>query len=182
LPIDIDLAIKIAGPIAGGLITKILSDLIERRPRLVCFYGHSSGINLPTNEATGHTVRVHSHSVVVANQGREAATNVRLGHRTLPNFEIFPDIAYTQTKLPGGTEELLIPTLSPKEQITINYLYFAPVTYNQIHTYIRSDAGLAKVLKVLPTQQLPMWLTIIAWCLIAYGFGALIYTIVAMSR
>jgi hypothetical protein len=180
LPIDIDLALKVTGPIAGGLATKLLSDLIEKRPRLVCFYGHSSGINLPADTATSRPIRVHTHSVVVANQGREPATNVRLGHQTLPSFEIFPDVAFTRSKLPGGTEEILIPALAPKEQVTVNYLYFAPVTYDQINTYVKSDGGFARVLRVLPTPQLPRWMIVIAWCLIAYGAAALIYTAFAM--
>lgn len=180
--IDLDLASKIAGPILGGLVTKILGDLISKRPQVICFYGHSSGVNLAPDPTTKEIVRVHHHSVVVANKGRETAKNVRLGHSILPNFDVFPATEYSRNLLPGGSEEILLPSLMPGEQITINYLYFFPTTYDRINTYVKSDAGHAKVLKVLPTPQWPRWALVGAWCLIAYGMVALIYTLVVTLR
>lgn len=179
MTIDFDLAAKIAGPFVGGLLTKIFGDMIAKRPRLVCFYGHSGGVNLPANPETGLTVRVHHHSVLVANQGREPAKNVRIGHRTLPDFEVFPDVEYSKLSLPGGSTEIVVPILAPKEQITLSYLYFAPLTYRDINTYVKSDIGFAKVLNVLPTPQLPQWVQWTVWALVAYGAAALIYTVVA---
>ncbi len=179
MAIDIDLAVKIAGPIVGGVLAKIFSDLVEKRPRLVCFYGHSNGVNLPQRE-NSPSLRVHTHSLVVANQGWKAATNVRLGHAQLPDFEIFPDIQYSTTTLPGGTREIIVPTVGPKEQITVTYLYFAPVTWDKINIYVKSDAGLAKVLRVLPAAQWPKWVNYCVWGLVLVGLGTLVYLPVAL--
>lgn len=186
MQLDIDALIKVAGPIVGGLATKIVGDLIERRPRLVCFFQHSSAVSLklePKESGSGGaTIRVHTHCLVVANQGREPAQNVRLGHIVLPDFEIYPDINYQTVTLPGGSKEIVIPLLSPKEQVSVNYIYLPPLTYREVNTHVKSDAGPARVLNVLPTPQLPRWATYLVWVLMACGVAAIFYTLIALAK
>lgn len=47
--------------------------------------------------------------------------------------------------------------LVPEEQVTISYLYERPLLITDIHSYIKSDEGLAKVVTVLPFIQQPKW-------------------------
>ena len=98
-------------------------------------------------------------------------------HSVREVFQIFPDIEYTVRDLPGGQKEILIPTLVPKKEITVTYLYFPPLTWDRINTHLESDEGPVRVLRVLPTVQLPKWALIILWGLIVYGAVALLYTI-----
>ena len=60
----------------------------------------------------------------------------------LPDFTIWPEIQHHVEDLPGSGREIVIPTLVPGEQITVSYLYFAPVTFDQINAGIRSRKGL----------------------------------------
>lgn len=164
----------IAAPIIALFVGAALDRYLERRARVVSYLGHASGIRLTRPDGP---VVVNTHSVVVRNAGRSAAKNVRLGHVVLPDFQIFPDIEYTVRDLPGGQKEILIPTLVPKKEITVTYLYFPPLTWNQINTHLESDEGPVRVLRVLPTVQPPRWALIILWGLIVYGAVALLYTI-----
>lgn len=173
-PIDWSVVATIAAPIIALFVGAALDRYLERRARVVSYLGHASGIRLTRPDGP---VVVNSHSVVVRNAGRSAAKNVRLGHAVLPDFQIFPDIEYTVRDLPGGQKEILIPTLVPKKEITVTYLYFPPLTWNQINTHLESDEGPIRVLRVLPTVQLPKWALIILWGLIVYGAVALLYTI-----
>ena len=149
--------------------------LLERRPRLICFYGHSAAVEIkpPGSEP----VMVHTHSVVVRNSGRKASFNLRLGHNFLPDFSVFPSIQYSVLDLAGGGKELLFPTLVGGEQITVQYLYYPPLLYGQINTHIKSDEGLAKVLRVLPTAQVPNWIRNLAVILMLIGVSASAYAL-----
>jgi len=118
---------------------------------------------------------VFTHSVVIRNAGRRAAHNVRVGHRTLPDFNVYPSIVYSVANLPGGGAEIVFPTLVGKEQVSISYIYSPPLTYNAINTHVKSDEGLAKVLEVLPTPQAARWLVRTISVLLAVGVIASIY-------
>lgn len=173
-PIDWSVVATIAAPIIALFIGAALDRYLERRARVVSYLGHASGIRLTRPEGP---VVVNTHSIVVRNSGGRAATNVRLGHSVLPDFQIFPDIDYSIRDLPGGQKEIFIPTLVPKKEITVTYLYFPPLTWNQVNTHLESDDGPVRVLRVLPTVQLPKWAIIILWALIVYGAIALLYTL-----
>jgi hypothetical protein len=178
MSLDFDLMIKVAGPIVGSLVTLFVKDLYERRPKLVYFFVHSGAVSVPVTDGE---LRFHIHSVIVANQGRDAAKNVRLGHHNLPHYEITPPIEHSVKELAGGAKEIVIPVLIPRKQITINYLYHPPLFYNGVNSYVESDSGAAKELNVLPTPQWPKWVQIGIWLLLAYGLAAVIYTMVQFS-
>ena len=160
----------------GGFIGRA----IERRPRLIAYYGHVGEFELqPSGENPGMVV--HTHSVVLRNTGRLAAKNVRLPHRLALapplNFSILPQTAFTRTPLTGGGEEIMFPVLVPGQQVTVSYLYFPPLTYLQINAPISSDEGMARVLNVLPTPQLPRWRRAIWWVLAFVGAVTLLYLV-----
>jgi len=175
---DWDLVIKITVPLTTLVAGKYL-DRLERRPKLICYFGHSAAFTIRGDRPA----TVHTHALVVQNAGRMAATNVRIGHLQLPeNYQIYPAVEHSVVRAPSGTAEIVIPKLVPSEQVTIYYLYFPPLLWNQIHSYAKSDEGLAKVLNVIPTPQPSKWLVMTAAILMFVGAVALLYQLVDLLR
>jgi hypothetical protein len=114
-----------------------------------------------------------------------AAHNVHVPHNfalTPPlNFSIQPPTAFTRTPLAGGGEEITFPVLAPGQQVTVSYLYFPPLFFHQINLPINSDEGMARMLTVLPTPQLPRWRLVIVWVLMFIGVVALIYLLTELA-
>lgn len=151
---DWSLVIEISKPVISAGVGLFIGRAIERRAKLVTFYGHVSSFNLQGQ----NPMVVNTHALIVRNTGRLSCNNVRVSHNVVvPNVTIYPNISHTRNTLSGGGEEILFPVLVPGEQVTISYLYFPPLTWNLINSSVRSDEGLAKVLNVLPTPQLPAW-------------------------
>jgi hypothetical protein len=155
LGISWELVGKVAGPLSLVLATELIRRLFADRPRLVVYIGHLSAHQVRPPD--GKPFGVNTHAIVVVNTGRRAAMNVRLSHLTLPDFTVFPDVNNQVVELPGGGREILFPVLVPKEQVTVSYLYSPPLTAVDINTGVRSDEGMARVLDVIPTEQLPRW-------------------------
>lgn len=156
--IDLETVARISSPIVTLIAGAVLKHYSEKSSKLLSYIGHVSAFTLQDPQKTS----VFTHSVIVRNAGRKSATNVRLGHRFLPvNHRMDPQISYTIEKNPQGAEEIVIPTLVPKEQVTISYLYFPPTTWDQINSYTKSDDGYAKIVNVIPMPQLStpiLWL------------------------
>lgn len=172
MAMDWNILETVASPTIVFLIGVFITHVFENRPKVVCYLGHVSGIRLNRDQP----LQVNTHSIVLRNAGRKVANNIRLGHNTLPGFQVFPDIEYEEKNLPGGGKEIIILKLVPKKQVTISYLYFPPLTWNQINTHLESDEGPIKVLNVLPTAQLPrLWIAVL-WFLLIYGAIGLLYT------
>jgi len=145
-----------------------------RSAGLDCFLssGHVSAFTLQGEQPTA----VFTHSVVVRNAGRLAARNVRLGHLNLPqNVRIEPQVEHTVSRNADGSGEIAIAVLVPKEQITVSYLYFPPLTWNQINTYTKSDDGFAKIINAIPTPQPPKVVAWLAWLLMFLGTSFSVY-------
>lgn len=132
-------------------------------------------VDIRSCDAHLSTMYVGTHAVVVRNSGRLSAKNVRLGHKSLPNYNIYPNTKYEVTSLPNGGKEIIFPILVPNEQITISYLYFAPTTYSEINTYVKSDEGLARVIDVIPTPSMATWLKNLLYVLLFIGLSTVIY-------
>jgi hypothetical protein len=179
MAVDWDLVVKIAGPVLGALVGAGIKHLLDGRPRVVAFLGHVSGIRL---QRDGAPLAVGSHSVVIRNAGRKAAFNVRIGHNTLPDFQVYPDTPYTVETLPNGSREIHLGQLIPKKQITITYLYFPPLTWEQVNTHLETDDGPIKVLNVLPTVQPSKPVLTATWALIGIGAVTLLYLITLLLR
>jgi len=135
------------------------SRVFERRARVIVFYGHVGQFDLQPTGQFPTAVRVHTHTVVIHNIGKLAAHNVRLPHNIALapplNFSVQPPTTFARTPLAGGGEEITFPALAPGQQVTVSYLYFPPLFFHQINLPISSDEGMARVLNVLPTPQLP---------------------------
>lgn len=164
---------------AGGWISR----LFERRPRLVVFYGHVGQFRLQTSAPN----IVHTHAVVIRNGGRAPAKNVRVPHNgplasANIHVSVDPPVPHTVQPLPNNREEILFPTLPAKTQVTVSYLYFPPITFNQINTPIYSDEGPAKVINVLPQVQWSKWVLLPLWALVFIGGISVCYELVELTR
>jgi hypothetical protein len=153
MEVDWSLVAKIAMPIITLFLGVFVNRLLENREKLVVYLGHSASHRLQPNEDGQPPVIVNTHSVVLKNNGRKSAKNVRLGHNQLPNVNVFPDIEYEIKELPGGGKEIVFPVITPKKEINISYLYYEPTRWQNINTHIESDEGPAKVVSVLLQPQ-----------------------------
>ena len=82
----------------GSIFGALIKQRVEGVPKLVSSYQHSSVFQAKTPD--GQPFVMHTHEVVVRNAGRKPATNVRLSHHFLPQFNIFPSVPYTVEQLP----------------------------------------------------------------------------------
>lgn len=138
----------IAAPVIALFVGAAVDRRLERRPKLVSFLSHASAVRVSPPD--GSPFSINSHSVVVRNAGRLAATNVRLGHNHLPtDFSIWPAVEHSVLRREDGTAELLFPKMVPGEQIVVTYLYPSPTTFNHINTYTKSDEGYAQIVTAL---------------------------------
>jgi hypothetical protein len=182
--IDFSLFERIAVPLVTAVLGMLIGRAIERRPRLVVYYGHVGAFQLqPWGQWPGGGV--HTHSVVIQNTGKLAARNVRLPHnfplKPPLNFSVHPQTAFTRTHLAGGGEEITFPVLVPGQQVTVSYLYFPPLLFSQINLQISSDEGIARQLNLLPTPQRPRWVRTIFQVLAFIGTVAVVYFAVELA-
>src|SRR5262245_40701157 len=140
--IDFSVFGRIAEALATLVLGGVISRAIERRPRLIAYYGHVGEFQLqPSGQYPA--AMVHTHSVVLHNTGKLAAKNVRVPHRLALapplNFSVAPPTDFKRTPLTGGGEEMMFLVLVPGQQVTVSYLYFPPLTWLQINLPISSD-------------------------------------------
>ena len=145
------------------------------RAKLISFYGHVATFrHTPPN---GRQLIVNTHAVVLRNTGRQAATNVRLSHSFLPDFNIFPAVQHSVEELPGGVKDIVIPTLVPGEQIIVSYLYFAPQTVDKVNAGIKCDQGFAQQISVLLQRQYSKQFSDLLRALVIIGVIAFFYAL-----
>ena len=176
--INWQLVVTIAAPIIALFVGVWVNRLFENRPRVTTYLAHASATRVTPQE--GQPFVVHTHSIVVKNNGRRAATNLRLGHSVLPDFSVFPAVIYEVVALPDGGKEIVFPTLVPNDQVTVSYLYWPPLLWNQINTHAKSDDGQAKVLDVFPTPRPPAWLIRVIFVFLLIGITATAYVVLGL--
>lgn len=169
---DPDVIAKILAPVISIIVGAIIKYYAETRSKLVSFIGHVSSFTLQDPQRTV----IHTHSVIVRNTGNKSANNVRLSHTVLPpNVTIYPPIQYKIETNPEGNGEIVIPVLVPKEQVTVSYLYFPPLLWNQINFTTKSDEGLARILNVIPMPQPSKFVLTVIWLLMLVGASFIIF-------
>jgi len=180
-------ALRIIENFVGGLLNRI----VERRSRLIVFYGHIGTLQLaapPSAPPGSPPARIHTHTVVIGNDGGLPAHNVRVPHQgslAAANIHVYidPGVNYSVQTLPGGEEEILFPLLVSKQYVTISYLYFPPTTFHTINLPIRSDEGFAQQVYVLPAAHPPpRWLSVALFALALIGLATVAYGIFELSR
>jgi hypothetical protein len=173
MAIDWRAVATIAAPIIALFIGVWVNRRFESRPVLISYFGHVAAfVHKP---ATGDPINVHTHAVVLRNAGRRAATNVRLHHSVLPDFNIWPQLVHHVEDLPNGSKDIVIPTLVPGEAITVSYLYFPPVTVAQVNAGIKCEQGFANAVPVLLQRQYPRWVNLAARWLMLIGLICVVY-------
>lgn len=181
MDINWELVVNICMPILTLFLGIWLQPFFEVKEKIIAHYGHVSSFKLKKSDENEQDKWIYTHSVIVRNTGRKPASNLRLGHNVLPdNFIVQPDIENRINALPGGSKELIFPTLAPKKDIMISYLYFPPLTYNQINSHIESDAGAAKVVNVLLQPIVPKMVIFIAWVLMLIGLISCVYMFISL--
>lgn len=176
MAIDWNIAVQIAAPIIAIFVGAALNRFLNERPRLIAYYGHVASHSFNNTEVEGQKVtHINTHAVVIRNNGNKTATNVRISHNVLPDFKIYPVTDYQVNDLASGGKEIVIPRVSPKREYTISYLYFPPVTYDRINSYIESDTGSAKVVNVRLQQIFPRWINFLVGSSMLLGLITFIY-------
>lgn len=135
MQIDWGLVAIIAGPVLALLVGAVLSRIFEKRPRLVAYLGHVSAHRLNAND--GNFTNIYAHSLVIRNMGKTATKNVRFSHNYLPDYNLLPYTAHKIVDITGDGKEIVIPSLVSGKQVTISYLYFPPITWDQINGQIK---------------------------------------------
>ena len=153
-------------------IGAVLDRFFERKPKISYYLGHSSSFQLEAPQRS----QVNTHSVVVVNNGKKTAKQVRIVHDIVPgNYNVYPQRQHELSNLPDGGAEIILPTLVPSDPVTISYLYFPPITWHQFNTIVRHDDGLGKAIPVIPTRQFPKWKLRILSFFTLLGLIAFIY-------
>lgn len=169
---DFEALAKLLSPLLAALIGTTAKYYLEAKPKLISYLVHSSAIPLNDNTNT----QINTHSIVVRNVGKKAAHNIRIGHNFLPkSFQIYPPVSHDILFNPNGANEILIPSLVPNEQISISYLYFPPMTFNQVNAYAKSDEGLALIINAIPTPQPSKLVIAVLWILLFIGASTITY-------
>jgi hypothetical protein len=173
--IDWAIATQFAAPISTLFIGIWLNRRFESRPSLISYFGHVAAFQY--QPPGGQLVHVHTHSVVLRNTGRRSATNIRLHHAVLPDFTIWPQVQHSVVTLPNGSKDIVVPALIPGEQISVSYLYFPPVTYEQVNAGIKSDQGFAHAIPVLLQRQYPKWFNVTVAIVLSLGLLSVVYVL-----
>ena len=176
--IDWGIVATIASPLVALVVGFFLTRTLNR-PVVTTYLGHTSAHRADA-VAGGQRFDVFTHSLVIQNTGWRSASNVKLAHSKLPSFSVYPDVEYRVSDLPGGGQEILFPSLVPNEQVTVSYLYFPPVTWDQINLGVKSDEGFAKVIRVIPMRLYPKWFNGIVGILLFVGVLSVLYVLVVL--
>jgi len=156
MQIDWVVVFNIAMPLIVLFLGIFLDRYFRERPNLISYTGHVASFKVRVEGQ--EDLPIYTHSIVLRNAGRKPAINVRIGHYSFPtNYQITPAIEHQINDIPDSDKEILIPLLVAEEQVTISYLYYAPLQIHNIHSYIKSDEGFTKIVKVLPFIQPPIW-------------------------
>lgn len=179
MAIDWTAVATIAAPIFALFVGVWVNRRFESRPILIAYFGHVATFrHTPTG---GQSLNVHTHSVVLRNAGRQAATNVRLHHNFLPDFNIWPALVHRVEPLPDGSRDIVIPVLIPGETITVSYLYFPPVIVTQVNAGIKCDQGFAQQIQVLLQRQYPRWFNQLTLLLLYVGLISVVYMVYRLA-
>lgn len=175
MAVDWNAVATIAAPVVALFVGVWVNRRFENRPVLISYFSHVSAFKY--TPSGGQPLGINTHSVVLRNAGRESATNVRIHHIRLPDCNIWPPIVHNVETLQDGSKDIVIPALVPGEQITISYLYFHPVTVEQVNAGIKCDKGFSQQIAVLLQRQFPRWVNFIVGTLMLTGLVTIIYLI-----
>jgi hypothetical protein len=164
----------LVGPVLGVILGAWL-DRTFQQPKLFYYLGHVSAFRVTQ---ANPPLTIHTHSMIIRNAGRAVAHNVRLAHTILPvHVNIDPPREYNITP----QNEVCLPLMVPGDLITVSYLYFPPLTWNQTNTTVRSDEGFGKQILVLPARQYSKRFMRLFAAIVILGWIALLYLLVEIG-
>ncbi len=181
MSIDWNIVTQIAAPVIGVFAGAATNKFFMEKERLIAFYGHVASHAFNSVVEGKEVTHINTHAVVIRNTGNKTATNVRISHNILPDIKIYPDTDYQINDLPSGGRELVIPRITPKKEFAISYLYFPPVTYDQIRSNVESDTGPAKIVNVRLQQIFPRWVNFLVGSSMLLGLIAFIYITIELG-
>lgn len=164
----------IAAPIIALFVGIFINRRFERRAILIAYYQHVSSFRWNPPEGAAPLI-INTHTIVLTNSGREPATNVRLHHHRLPDFNVSPAVPHRVEDLPDGSKDIVIPTLIREKTLFVSYLYGAPLIAAEINNGIDCDQGVARPIKVLLQRVYPRWVNVGALALMICGLVAILY-------
>lgn len=171
---------QVAAPIIAVFVGAGLNQYIRQKERLIAYYGHISSHAVNSVIEGKETTHINTHAIIIRNNGNKTATNVRILHNALPDFKIYPDTDYEINELPSGGKEIVIHRITPKKEYTISYLYFPPVTYDQISSTIESDNGPAKIVNVQLQRIFPTWVNFVVGTSMLLGLILFLYIVLEL--
>jgi len=181
MKIDWMLVATIAAPLLTLFVGAWLSRAVEKRPKLVAYFAHSTAVTLDPGGGNP-SFNINTHTVVVRNAGGLPAKNIHIPHLTLPGrngvpggYTVWPPQQHQVIDLAGGASEILIPALPPNGELTVSYLYLPPLFSNQIHQQVRHDDGIAASYNVHLVKKPAVWMLVVVCALGGTGFLTLLY-------
>jgi len=178
LEFDLNAIAIIGAAVVSLLGTWLLRSYYEGRVRLVGYLLHSATVTVArTSDREG--VKLNIHTIVIRNRGRKTANNIRIGHSVprsrIEDVFVWPPVSYWIEDTGDETFELILSTLVPNEQSQVTYVYFPPLTVDQIHAHLKSDEALGQTIdvQVNPVLKPATYYTI--WIFLLLGIGLALY-------
>lgn len=174
--------------ICVSLTTGYLARYLEPRTKIVFWQPHDFLYQIPSHQlphagqpalpgastAAGAAPApgpffLRTQSVTIQNLGRKPADWVEIVHAQRPDFfQLYPSLNYTEGVTPTGQHVIRVNSLGSKEFFTIQFLsYLNPPQL----LYIRSAAGHASTIPVMPVRQYPRWVQSVMGGLALMGGG-----------
>ena len=174
------------------LIPYIILELIRREinykgPKLVYYLSQITTHAVPVPQqaqspsVTGNspapsvqTFWLNSYVLTIRNNGNVAAHEIEISHPQWPHhFEIRPLIRHEIGVRPNGQRRWIrIPSLAPKETVSISYLFGPVQNWADLLEYVRSEEGIATKLEMNLNRVFPMWLN---WTFLFFSILGLIF-------
>ncbi len=183
MTIDWIVVSQIAAPILAAALGAVAHWWFTRGPRLVVYFGHTSSFTIRWDQSDPNLkTTLHTHTLIVRNMGRAAANNVRVGHYVWPAyFDVQPPMQHRVEDVPNSnTKEIVINKMVPRDEVHISYIYYPPLTWQRIHSLVKSDEGQATGWLVALQRVLPKWFNVQATVVYLIGIVAIVYTIIAV--
>ena len=133
-----------------------------------------------TTPALAQTFWLNSLVINIQNNGNVAAHQVEICHPQAPeHFQLTPSLEYQEIRVSDSRRLIIkIPTIAPKERVSISYLFGTIQSWNDLLEYIRSEDGLAERISVNTLRAYPMWFNymVLGFCFLGLIFlGVIIW-------
>jgi hypothetical protein len=178
------------GSLISAMVLWYFKKKLEARAKVVFYIEHATTHRMPPNGNAAAFV-INTHTVVVKNVGKKAATNVRISHNNLPSwkptpanttyrevwgsFNVYPPLGYSVCEHATGGPDLLIPILGPGVQTTISYCYGPELNAINVTGLICSDEGIAASLNGIPMPKPSRAIVAAVWVMSAVGVVTVSY-------